>query len=196
MDRFYLALAAAVAAVLIGAGAEPPMPASSATPESDRLFSTSLQTPRFYSMETRTVLGGRTMTKLERICIGGAPARGFTEGIERLAHDPEAYAQFAKGCSSRSTRKGGEISRETTCDEAKGAVSTTRSKLTGTPDNLQDHLEVTVKGVGRLVKDRHMIYLGDCPANVKAGQVLELDGTVMDPLAPDPRGEARGPRPG
>ena len=135
------------------------------------------------------------------MCFGGEALRRLLTGIRGVAKDPKALAQINKGCTQKSIRDGASVSVERDCKKAAGASFTSRMRLFGTLDDLHQHYEVTLGGLGPnggdkiLIGDMAMTYLGQCPANVKPGQVLKPDGTVFDPYAHLARlaGEAKQP---
>jgi len=131
------------------------------------------------------------------MCLGGAPWLKLFRTVEDAANEPAALAQLSKGCTAKTVHKpDGSITYISDCEETAGAPITSRITLSGTPDDIRQHAEVVLKGMGpngsdTVVSDSHMTYLGDCPANVKPGQVLTSDGKVDDLFA-GPVGSAQG----
>lgn len=179
----------AVAAATVAGGAE------RATPPNDALAQV-VATPRYYAVAVSGALAAQDGAKM---CIGGKPLQAMIDNFQQIAKDPAATAALSKGCTRKVERPGpGTVRLELDCDEAASAAFTSRMTLSGSIDDWRQHSEVTLKGLGPEGTDRvaasdtRMTYLGDCPANVKPGQVLAKDGALSDPFA-DLTGTAKAP---
>lgn len=96
---------------------------------------------------------------------------------------------LAPGCTHTANRTPtGTFYVEEECSKAAGAPVTSRMTISGSLDQIDQHLEVTLEGLGsngdqKVVSDTRMRYLGACPADVKPGQVVTNDGKIHDPAA-------------
>ncbi len=182
MKRHVSACLLIVAALLMGAEA-PGTAASSSMPETDRVFSTVLQKPRLYAI---TATGQSPGMNGAKMCVGGDAWKAMFKGLEEVSKDPKAVAELSKGCATKVHRDNGSFSLEQICDEAKGAITTSRSLLSGTMDEVHRHMEIVLPGLGphgadkTVVRDSRMTYIGDCPAEVKPGQLVQANGEVLD----------------
>jgi hypothetical protein len=133
------------------------------------------------------------------MCFGGGALRKLLEGFRQMAKDPQAVATLNNGCTQKTVRDGGSVSFVQDCNKANGALFTSHMRISGTPDEINQHSEVTLSGFGpngsdkTIIGDMAMTYDGQCPANVKPGQVLRPDGSVFDPLAGLTAGKQRPP---
>ena len=172
-----------VVAGLMSAGAAPTSPASTSSPETDRLFSTVLQTPRLYAI---SATGASTALNGAKICLGGDGWKAMFKGMEEAGKDPDFRAELSKGCTTSVQRTPGSFSMEQVCDEAKGAIFTSRFKLSGSMDDIREHMEVVLPGLGTQgagktsARDVRMTYLGNCPVDIKPGQTIKADGKMLD----------------
>jgi hypothetical protein len=100
--------------------------------------------------------------------------------------DPEAAL---KGCTSKSERSAdGAMHLETACDKAAGAQRTYRmvSDIAPGMAEMRTHSESAAdpaQGRAAIVSDRRMTRVGDCPADLKPGEMLMDDGRKVDALA-------------
>ena len=116
---------------------------------------------------------------------------------QAIVENPQAAAQLTKGCTTKVEHgPGGFVSFKEDCQQSAGAPFTSSSTFAGTPDDMRQHTELALKGLGpnggdTVVSDTHMTFLGACPANMKPGQMMKADGEILDPLT-DPGGFTKG----
>jgi hypothetical protein len=176
-----------------GLGAETP----STTHPPDDALARILSTPRYYLISAS---GAMKAQNGNRMCFGGEPLRKLVDSFREIGKDPRAIAAVSKGCTNKTVRDGRTVSVFQDCEKANGALFTSHMRLSGTPDEFHQHFEVMLSGLGpnggdsSSTSDVVMTYLGQCPGNVKPGQVLRADGVVSDPFAAltAKSGEAKG----
>jgi hypothetical protein len=173
--------AALLAATLAGISVVSPFAAGQSTKDD---VAGAILTPRFYRIEAS---GGMKSHDGSKMCFGGDALRQMVKTF--IAKDPDAFTELNKGCTTKTTRDGNVRSIERDCDEAAGAAQTSHLRISGTMDEVHQHFDVTMKGLGSdgadktVISDTIMTYLGDCPANIKPGEFLRPDGTIYDPVA-------------
>jgi hypothetical protein len=176
------------AAGVLAMGADPPpLPVPPSPHAAERLAET-FPTPRLYAVSA--TLNGRALPGY-RMCQGGAEwARAAGAATPprpaRTAAETEAAL---KGCTSKSERAAnGAMHLEMACDKAAGAQRTYRmvSDIEPGMRGMHTHSEQAAdpaEGRGAIVSDRRMTLLGDCPADLKPGEMLMDDGRKVDALA-------------
>jgi hypothetical protein len=143
-------------------------------------------TPRFYLV---TASGGMAAQNGAKMCFGGEALRKLLGVFQDMAKDPTLLNEVSKGCTRDIARSGGFVSIVQDCQKANGAPFTRRMRISGSPDEIRQHFEMTLAGIGpngsdkEVVGDVKMTLVGQCPSNVKPGQILMPTGEVLDPLA-------------
>jgi hypothetical protein len=186
------------AAGVLAMGADPPpLPVPPSPHAAERLAQT-FPTPRLYAVSA--TLNGRALPGY-RMCQGGAAwakAIGAAAPPTRPRPDPEAAL---KGCTSKSERAvDGAMHLEMACDKAAGAQRTYRmvSDIAPGMREMRTHSESAAdpaEGRAAIVSDRRMTLLGDCPADLKPGEMLMDDGRKVDALAAAAAAAARAGAP-
>ena len=146
--------------------------------------------PRFFLVESVEILDGKARTTVQKMCNPGINAKA----LDRLSHDPKAMAELkewqtrlTKGCTIRQEQAQDSYHFEETCD---GRFGPSHSETWSSAKDIRTRSESIVwrgaPGGADVVMGgfEHMTYLGDCPANVKPGQILQSDGKVFDVFAP------------
>ncbi len=146
--------------------------------------------PRFYLVESLEILDGKARTTVQKMCSPGINAKALV----RLDHDPKAMAalkewqaRLTKGCTIRQEQAQDSYHFEEACD---GRFGPRHSETWGSAKDIRTRSESIVWRGGPGGADvvmggsQHMTYLGDCPANMKPGQVLQSDRKVLDVVAP------------
>lgn len=187
--RRALILAVVAVGALTAAGPAPgPPPPRSADfdPEATvAAIAKAFPTPRLYHLKATGTLPN-PMDGMD-MCLGAGPLAAL---IAKLSEDPAAVGALGKGCTqTRALLDDGSRRVEAVCDRAAGAFATSRMSLSGTADEMHQHLEVDLDldlgpGVPKtMVTDTHMTYVGDCPAPMRPGQVRSRTGEISDPMA-------------
>jgi hypothetical protein len=173
--------AAAVLTAMAAAWAGDPQPTGEET------LARIIAHPRYYAIATSGGMGAQNGSKM---CMGGESFRKLIAGFKDAAKDPKALAEFSKGCTHKIDRTAaGSFSTEMACDKAAGATSNYRMTISGSLDKFRQHMEMTLPGFGAaeadkvVTTDTTMTYLGECPANVTPGQIIDRDGKVFDATA-------------
>jgi hypothetical protein len=175
--------AAAAAVVLMGAapGTSPPLPVA---PESrEARMARMLPTPRLF--EITTVIDGKTNGPA-LICESAESMLRRTQAVPARAPAAAADAKSSlAGCRHTFERRpNGAAHIEMICDKAAGAPRDMRSiaDLVGEMQDVRHHLEVTYDGPPprKMVMDSHTVMKGDCPADLRPGEMRLADGTKVD----------------
>ena len=112
---------------------------------------------------------------------------------DMMAQLGQAHQVPGRIACDRSQRRGAEgsdvIELSCTTQLTKNVVTRSHTTITGGPHDVRDHIESRTEWWGKPkeleVTDVHMVYLGECPANVKPGQYLSPQGEIYDPAALD-----------
>jgi hypothetical protein len=184
--RKVLALGGVAAAGLLAMGADPPGPPMPVPPvsHSERLARV-LPTPRLF--EITMTLNGKTRGPTQ-YCMSAETAARQAEATRARA--PAQTTPPGQGCTHRTERgPTGSMHMEMVCDKAAGAAATFRSTADQEPGmrDFHHHMESQAGEPPRtIVSDTHIVQLGDCPADLKPGQMRGPDGRVRDMVARDP----------
>jgi len=179
---------ATVAAGVLTMGADPPrpMPPLPVPPvERGEAMARAFPTPRLFEI-TMTVNGKREGPT--QYCMSSeSAARQIADVRARAAARTTPPGQ---GCTHHSElRPVGSMHMETVCDKAAGASTTYRSTMDGDAGmrDFRHHLESqTGQPAHKQVIDTHVVQLGDCPGDLKPGQMRLSDGRVRDMALANP----------
>jgi len=179
-----LGVVALLGGVLTLGAADPPLPV---TPDPAGALAKLLPTPRLYEL-TMTRDGKTDPATL--MCMGADPIVKMLEGLRAsLAKKPVADAakELSKGCTHNLTRAAdGSAHMEMACDKAAGAATTSRMTMDvdGQFKSMRQRMELEMDlggGPPRTVAaETRMAQAGDCPADLKPGQMRTADGRTVD----------------
>jgi hypothetical protein len=180
----------ALAAVAVGVAVMGADPAPVTAPKETQLAAANaavdkaFPTPRLY----KVTITGSMPNPLDGVsmCLGADLLRKIV-GVS--VKYPEAAAALTKGCTeARETHEDGSLRVEIKCDKAAGAMMTSRTVVEGTVKDMRRHTEIEMDlgaaGAPKTMStDWHMVDAGECPANMKPGQLRNANGEISDPLA-------------
>jgi hypothetical protein len=182
-----LALCGVAAAGPLAMGADPPPGPPMPVPPVSRAerLARVLPTPRLFEI-TMTV-DGRSRGPTQ-YCMSAETAARQAEAVRARA--PARTTPPGQGCTHRTERgPGGGMHMETVCDKAAGAAATYRGTADQAPGmrDFHHHMESQTGDPPRtIVSDARIVQLGDCPADLKPGQMRGPDGRVRDMAALNP----------
>jgi hypothetical protein len=171
-------------AVLVGLAtmaAEPAPALTLPTDAIDAAVAKLLPTPRLFEMEVTHLVPPKSETV--QMCMGADTMLSF---FSALKADPEALAALAKGCTQNRTKTpDGGVKLEQVCDKAAGAAWTSHMTIETASDlhEAKMHMEMEMDLGGKtqtIAQDMHLTLLGDCPADLKSGQMRQVSGEVFD----------------
>jgi uncharacterized protein DUF3617 len=163
--RLFPFLAAAGASALM-LGSCSPAPKASTAPYLQRITST----------------GGPVDMGPIDTCVDPAAMRRMAELRRSRAPAPKPLL----GCTtSRSGQPDGSMRFDMTCDRAKGARSSYHMVSEGTRNDRRTHTETygfdpNTGAPKTTVRDVHIVRLGDCPPDLKPGQMRTGNGTIIN----------------
>jgi len=173
-------------------GADPPPAPANADAQqraTEAAIAKVLPTPRLF----RVKVTGSSPPAVDgsEICMGAAPMMKL---VAAFASQPETVAALTKGCTeTRSGPANGRVHAEIACDKAAGAATSSHMTIDGAMSNgvlqeIDERMEMSLEGApGRastpIWVETHLTLLGDCPAEMKPGQLRTRDGKISDPLA-------------
>jgi hypothetical protein len=140
------------------------------------------KSPNAPYLQRMTSTGGPVDMGPVDTCVDPAVVRRMAELRRSRAPAPKPLP----GCTtSRSGQPDGSTRFEMTCDRAKGARSSYHMVSEGTPNDRRMHTETygfdPNTGAPRTtVRDVHIVRLGDCPPDLKPGQMRTRTGTIMN----------------
>src|SRR5665213_3670044 len=143
-------LGCAVSAPALQAHASDPAPAGAVA----QLLEHALPSPRFYRL---SVSGEMKHNDGFKWCLSGEALGKMMSGIEALASDPKALAELNKGCTNKTTRQGPAVSVERDCKTSAGAEFTSYLRVFGTPEDIRQHMEITLPGMGPGGSDKPLV---------------------------------------
>jgi hypothetical protein len=178
-----LGLGAAIAGLAVMGADPPPMPPLPVKPLShEALAAKLLPTPRLFKMEL-TRQGEPTSEA--QICMGAETMRAALGGVE-ARHEAAPARSPSTGCvQSLAKTADGWNTSDRVCDKLAGAERTSHitTESRGDMSEVRTHLEMQAEVDGKprtIVQQTHMTMLGDCPADLKPGQMRLADGKVVD----------------
>ena len=141
-------------------------------------------TPRLYKV---TMTGSMSSSLANSEMCLGAPLVQKLMGA--LIEHPEAVAAISKGCTqTRDKTADGVMHVDLRCEKAAGANMDSHMLMDGTIKEMRMRMEIVtpdlVSGQPTTVWTAIRYEdVGDCPANMKPGQLRTPDGKISDPLA-------------
>jgi len=133
-------------------------------------------------LQRMTSTGGPVDMGPVETCVDPAAMRKMAELRRSRAPAPTPLV----GCTtSRNGQPGGSMHFEMTCDRAKGARSSYHMVSERTQNDSHIHTEThgydPITGAPKTtVRDVHIVRLGDCPSDLKPGQMRTKNGTVIN----------------